>query len=78
MFSFLIIFVENFMEIELHPQNIWVSLTLPLPMENCPIQKFPPDLLRTCFGPAAHVGKEPGLRNLGPDPGLTWKSDRDL
>lgn len=65
------IFVKNFMEIELHPQNIWVSLTQRLPMENCPIQNFPPGLLRTCLGPAALVGEEPGWRNLGPDPGLT-------
>lgn len=70
------IFVKNFMEIELHPQNIWVSLMQHLPMEKCPVQPFLPGLLRTCLGPAARVGKEPGVRNLGPDPGL--KSNGDL
>jgi len=70
--------VKNLMEIELHPPNIWVSLMQRLPMENCPIQNFPPALLRTCLGPAVQVGEEPGLRNLGSDPGFTWRSNGDL
>lgn len=70
-------FVKNFTEIELHPPNIWFSLMLLLPTEDGPVQNFPPALLRTCLGSAAHVDAEPALRNLRTNAGRAWTSNRD-